>query len=245
MKRKCVFIIGATRGIGLATVEKFAINGYDVVATYNNGSLADAEQICNKNNVKFLPIKMDISKFAEVEKGFQMAFEVMGKIDAVVCNAGISLGEKLLCDQSVEDIDRIIDVNLKGMIYCNRQAQKHLLNQKYASIVNIASIYGLYGGSCESAYSASKGGIIALTKAMSDECACFGVRVNAVAPGCIETEMTAFLSQEEKENIVARTPLGRIGGAEDVANAVFFLASEESSFITGEVLTVSGGVTKF
>lgn len=245
MERKCAFVIGATKGIGLAIVEKFAGSGYDIVATYNSGSLSRAEQICDKNKVKLLSVKMDVSKFEDVEKGFQMAFEVMGKIDAIVYNAGISLGEKLLCDQSVEDIDSIIDVNLKGAIYCNRQAQKHLLNQKNASIVNVSSIYGIYGGSCESAYSASKGGIVALTKAMSDECACFGVRVNAVAPGCIDTAMTAGFTQQEKDALIEKTPLGRIGKPEDVANAVYFLASEDASFITGEVLTVSGGVTKF
>lgn len=244
MKKKA-FIIGGTKGIGLAMVEKFAQNGYDIIATFNSGNLDKAKEVCEIFNSNLLPIKMDISNYLQVVEGFEFAFSQNDRIDCVVCNSGISLGEKLLCDQSIEEIDKIIDVNLKGVIYCNREAQKHFVNQRYGSIINVSSIYGIYGGCCESVYSATKGGIIALTKAMSDECACIGVRVNAVAPGCIETDMTANLSHEEKDIIIERTPLERIGKPEDVASAVFFLASEESSFITGEVLTVSGGALKF
>lgn len=242
---KCVMVVGATKGIGLATVKKFAENGFDVVATYNKGNLKDAKTFCEKENVKFLPIKMDISNFQEVEKGFAKAFYEMKKIDVIVCNSGISLGEKLLCDQEIIDINKLIDVNLKGIIYCNREAQKHLINQKSGNIVNVSSIYGLYGGCCEAVYSASKGGIIALTKALSDECAFFGVRVNAVAPGCIETSMTDCFSDEEKKIIQEKTPLKKLGKPQDVANVIYFISSDDASFITGEVLTVSGGVLKF
>lgn len=245
MTKNKVLIIGATRGIGLAIVEKFAKEGYDIIATYNSGSLEKAKKICDRYNAGLMPIKMDVSNYKEVEEGFNHAFKETTGITSVVCNSGISLGEKLLCDQSIEDIDKIINVNLKGIIYCNREAQKHMIGQHYGSIVNISSIYGLYGGSCESAYSASKGGIIALTKSLSDECARIGIRVNAVAPGCIDTDMTSYLNNNEKEDIIEKTPLQRIGKIEEVANAVFFLASDESSFITGEVLTVSGGVVKF
>lgn len=243
MNKKRVFVVGGTRGIGLTIVEKFAKEGYDIVATYNTGSLKMASEICEKYNANLTPVKMDVSNYSEVQKGFEIAFKQ--QIDSVVCSSGISLGEKLLCDQSIEDIDKIIDVNLKGIIYCNREAQKHMLGQGCGSIVNISSIYGLYGGCCESAYSASKGGIIALTKALSDECAAMGVRVNAVAPGCIATDMTNNLTEREKEVIIDKTPLKRLGEPKDVANAVFFLAGEDSSFITGEVITVSGGITKF
>lgn len=245
MIKKSVVVVGATRGIGLAVVEKFAQNGYDVVATFNNGSLEKAKEICQKYGAKILPIKMDISKYEDVKNGFETAFKNIDYIDCVVCNSGISLGEKLLCDQSIEEIEQIINVNLKGIIYCNREAQKHFINQKHGNIVNISSIYGLYGGACESAYSASKGGIIALTKALSEECGEFSLRVNAVAPGCIETDMTACYTNEEKEEIKNKTPLKKLGTTSDIANAVFFLASDDASFITGEVLTVSGGATKF
>ncbi|MBO5022126.1 MAG: SDR family oxidoreductase [Clostridia bacterium] len=240
------FIIGATGGIGLALVEKFAQNGYDIVATYNKSDTKAIETICETNKVKLKTIKMDVSNFQSVEEGFKEAFS-SDCIQTVVFNSGISLGEQLLCDQTAEDISKIIDVNLKGALYCNGQAQKHFIDHRMAncSIVNISSIYGIYGGACESAYSASKGGIIALTKALADECASLEVRVNAVAPGFIQTPMTSSYTDEEKNACINRTPLKRLGTPQDVANAVYFLASNDASFITGEVLTVSGGVLKF
>ncbi len=243
--KKVVLIVGGTGGIGRGIVQKFAQNGYDVVATYNSSPTKNIEKICKDCGSNLLTIKMDISDFRSVEQGFDLAFSAMGRIDAVVCNSGISLGEKLLCDFFPQEIDKIVDVNLKGAIYCNREAQKHFINQKYGAIVNVTSIYGLYGGSCESAYSASKGGIVALTKAMAEESGAFGVRVNAVAPGYIKTPMTEGYTDEENRQCIERTPLKRLGTPQDVANAVFFLAGNESSFITGEILTVSGGVLKF
>ncbi len=246
MTKNKAFIIGATGGIGLAIVEKFAENGYDIIATYNSSNTKEIEKICERNKVELKTVKIDVSNFQSVEEGFKDAFS-LNNIQTVIFNSGISLGEKLLCDQPTEDINTIIDVNLKGAIYCNRQAQKHFIDKinKNSSIVNISSIYGLYGGACESAYSASKGGIVALTKAMADECGAFGVRVNAVAPGYIQTPMTDSYSDEEKHACINRTPLKRLGSPQDVANAVYFLASDDTSFITGEVLTVSGGVLKF
>ena len=245
MVKGTVLVIGATKGIGLAVVEKFASQGYNIVATYNSGELIKASQICDKLAVTLFPVKMDISKFDEVEKGFETAFKLVEKIDCIVCNSGISAGEKLLCDQNVDEIEKLIDVNLKGIIYCNREAQKYLMQQKHGSIINISSIYGIYGGCCEAVYSASKGGIIGLTKSMSDECASFGVRVNCVAPGYVATDMTSCFDDDEKAKIMSNTPLKRLGMPIDIANAVYFLASDEASFITGEILTVSGGVLKF
>ena len=128
---------------------------------------------------------------------------------------------------------------------CNKEAMKYLIKQKHGSIVNISSIYGIYGGACESTYSASKAGIIGLTKALAQECGPFGVRVNAIAPGYIQTRMTKVFNDEEKENIKNATPLCRLGNVTDVANATFFLANDDSSFITGQVLEVSGGATIF
>lgn len=243
--KKSVMIVGATGGIGLGLVERFARGGYDIVATYNKSKINEVENICKRYSAKLLSMKMDISIFEDVEKGFEQAFKESDYLDCVVVNSGISVGESLLCDMIVEDIDKTIDVNLKGAIYCNREAQKHFIKQKHGNIVNISSIYGIYGGCCESAYSASKGGIISLTKALADECGCFGVRVNAVAPGCIETKMTEDYLKTQREELENNSPLKRIGKPIDVANAVYFLASEDASFITGEVLTVSGGASKF
>lgn len=244
--KKSVLITGVSGGIGKAVAKKFAENGYDIIATYNsNGIEENLQQFCADKGVNLMPIKMDISSYEEVDKAFDKAFKENSYVDAVVCNAGVCLSEKLLCDCSSEEIDKLVDVNLKGTIYCNSQAMKHFMKIRRGSIVNISSIYGMHGGACEAVYSACKGGINALTKALADECASFGVRVNAVAPGFIQTNMTSCFSEEEKRAIAESTPLKRLGNAEDVANAVYFLASDDASFITGEIITVSGGAETY
>ena len=150
----------------------------------------------------------------------------------------------MLIDKSTEVIDDIISTNLRGTILFNKEALKHFMDNRHGTIVNVSSIYGKTGGSLESIYSSCKAGIIGLTKSLAVEYAPF-VRVNAVAPGCIETKMTSNLSALDKECIVDATPLERLGTPQDVANAIYFLASDESSFITGEVLSVTGGVERF
>jgi 3-oxoacyl-[acyl-carrier protein] reductase len=150
----------------------------------------------------------------------------------------------MLIDKPTETIDEIININLRGTILFNKAILQHFIDQKHGSIVNVSSIYGISGGSLESVYSACKAGIIGLTKSLSIEAAPF-VRVNAVAPGCIETKMTSNLTEIDKTCIIDSTPLDRIGKPEDVANSIYFLASEESGFITGEVLSVTGGVARF
>ena len=143
------------------------------------------------------------------------------------------------------NIDKIIDINLKGTIYCNQILSKYFIKQKHGNIINISSIYGLYGGACESTYSAAKAGIIGLTKALALELAPLNIRVNAIAPGFIETNMTSCFDKQEKENIKKNTPLRRLGKPCDVANAALFLASDRAEFITGEVLSISGGALRF
>lgn len=245
MIRKTVFIIGASGGIGSAIAKEFARDGYNLILSSNNTSLKDIEKICEGYGTKITKLKIDVTKISEIEKGFEKAFETAKYLESVIICPGISLEEKLLCDESVQNIQKLIDVNLLGVVYCNREAQKHFLKVKHGSIINISSIYGIYGGSCESVYSATKGGIIALTKALSDECASFGVRVNCVAPGWIQTNMTKHFNENEVKEIIEETPLKRLGIGEDVAKAVRFLSGDESSFITGEIITVSGGVLKF
>lgn len=246
MIRKGVLIIGANKGIGLAIARKFALMNYDIFGTYNSSSHEELNKIqTNCPDIKVKSLKLDISSPTQIKDVVIEVFSSHPYIDAVVVNSGISLGEKMLCDFSEDEIAQILDINLKGAILVNREVSKYLTSQKHGSIVNISSIYGIYGGSCEAVYSASKAGIIGLTKALSNELAQFNIRVNAVAPGFIQTDMTSNFSDKEKEEIIASTPLHKLGRPDDVANAVYFLASGDSSFITGQVLEVSGGATTF
>lgn len=245
--KKSVLVLGASGGIGEAIAKEFAIAGYDIYATYNNGNLANLRDFCLAKDVELIEINMDIENHASISTVFQYVFSKAEYIESVINATGLSLPEKLLCDESLDNIDKLLNVNLKGAILVTREAMKYFIKLKRGNIINISSIYGLYGGSCETVYSATKGGIIALTKALAQECANFNVRVNCVAPGCIETNMTKhFLdTEEDREQLINSTPLKRIGAPEDVAKAVKFLATEDSSFITGECLTVSGGVLTF
>lgn len=245
--KKSVLILGASGGIGEAIAKEFAVAGYDIYATYNKGNLSNLRAFCNEKNVELTQICMDIENYQSISNAFQEAFSKAEYLESVINSTGLSLSEKLLRDESVENIDRLLNINLKGAILISREAMKYFIKLKRGNIINISSIYGLYGGSCEAVYSATKGGIIALTKALAQECAGFNVRVNCVAPGCIETNMTKqYLNSEEgREQLINSTPLKRIGAPEDVAKAVKFLATEDSSFITGECLTVSGGVLTF
>lgn len=245
--RKSVLILGASGGIGHAVAVEFANSGYDIFATYNNGSIKQLEEICRNKKVNLYAMHMNIENHKNIEDVFKFAFSKADYLQSVINATGLSLQERLLCDENLDNIDKILNVNLKGAIILSREAMKYFLNLKHGSIINISSIYGIYGGSCEAVYSASKGGIIALTKALSQECANFNVRVNCVAPGFIETNMTKryWENEEERESLINSTPLKRTGKPEDVAKAVKFLATDEASFITGECLTISGGAMVF
>ena len=245
MIRKSVIVTGASGDIGFAISKKFAEKGYNIIATYNSGNLDNLKETCKRLNVELFEIKIDLEDANSIENGFKKAFSSMPYIDSIICNAGACEDEVLLCDMTREQINKLLDTNLKGTIICNREAMKYLIKQKHGSIINISSIYGQFGGACESVYSATKAGIIGLTKALALECAPYEIRVNAVAPGFIETKMTSCFNEEEKKNIKNLTPLKRLGKSEDVANVVYFLASEDSSFITGETITVSGGALRF
>lgn len=242
MIRKTVLITGGCGGIGSATAIKFARNGYNVALTYNTTDPKKTENLIKSFGVDCFSVQMNILKEDDVKKAFSEVISRFGVIDCVVCNAGIAEKEFMLIDKNYDEISNVIDVNLKGTILCNREASKYFINLKKGSIVNISSILGVNGCACEVVYSASKSGIIGLTKALSKEVGQFGVRVNAVAPGMILTKMTEGFSEAEKEEIRCATSLKRLGEAEDVANAVYFLATDDASFITGECITVSGGL---
>ncbi len=245
MLRKTVFITGGSGGIGSATALKFASEGYNIATTFLNGEINNLKKECEKYDVKFKAYYMDLTREQSVRETFNKVFSDFEYIDAVVCNAGKADKESLLIDVSMESIDTLLKTNLRGTIICNQEAFKRFLKQKHGAIVNISSIFGINGGPCEAVYSATKGGIIGLTKALAVEGAPFKIRVNAIAPGYIDTKMTAHFTDEEKAHAVSMTPLARIGQGKDIADAVFFLSTENSSFITGEVLTVSGGVLRF
>ena len=242
MIRKSVLITGATGGIGQSLVKVFAQNNYNIVATYFNGDYKSIKKICDDYRVKLTLIRMDLNDKEMIENCVKQAFKE-DYLDCAICNAGISKDETLLCDESDKNIEELINVNFKGTVYCNKYLSKYFLKQKHGSIINISSIYGEYGGACESVYSACKAGIIGLTKSLALELAPY-VRVNAIAPGFIETNMTKRF-ENEKDVLKEKTPLKRLGSGDDVANAALFLASDKSSFITGQVIDVSGGVLRF
>ena len=243
MEKKTVIITGASKGIGYETALLFGEKGWNVVANYNS-----SEEESNKLSQKLsemecdhLIVKADISKHEDVKEMFKKAENKFGQIYSVVCNAGICQ-QALFTDLSDEDIDKMIDVNLKGVIYCCQEAVKTMLHYHEGSIVNISSIYGTNGGSCEVHYSAAKAGVIGLTKGLAKEMGLSNIRVNCIAPGAIETPMNAHLTQETIDILNDETPLGRMGKAREIAESIYFMASEKSSFITGQVLGVNGGI---
>ena len=243
MIRKTAFIIGASSDIGRAAAIFFAQNGYNLALTYNNAQI-DLFAILQNYNIDHKAYQLDITNIQRVENVFQQVFEDFDYVDCVIICPGVSTLEKMLIDAPEDEMAQIIDVNLKAIAVCNKNASKFLLKQHHGAIVNLSSVYGISGGACEAIYSATKAGIIGLTKALARECAPF-VRVNAVAPGFIETKMTSHFTQEEKKKITDKIPLARLGKSEDVAKAIYFLASDASAYITGEILTVSGGTTIF
>ena len=244
MIRKTAIITGAFGDTGMAIAKKFAQNGYNLALSYLNSFSADFISELKSYNIEVLALPCDQTKEVDIINFINSTFKEFEYVDTFVACAGKAEAVQYLTEKSTDLIDDIISTNFRGTILFNREVLKHFLSQKHGSIVNISSIYGISGGSLESVYSACKAGIIGLTKSLAVEAGPF-VRVNAVAPGCIETKMTNNLSGVDKQCVIDSTPLDRLGLPEDVANAVYFLASDESSFITGEVLEVTGGVVRF
>lgn len=243
MIRKTVIITGGFGDIGKAIAEKFASNGYNIAMTFLNSFDNDFIVKLKGFGVDVLALRCDQTSESEIINFINTATHEFEYIDAIVCNAGKAEPEELLAEKSTGLIDEILSVNLRGTIIFNREISKYFLAQKHGSIVNISSIYGETGGSMESVYSACKGGINALTKSLATELAP-NIRVNAVAPGIINTKMNNDISKEAIIYAKNQTPLARLGEPQDVANAVWFLCNEESSYITGEILTVSGGALR-
>lgn len=241
--KKTAVITGGSRGIGRSMVLSFAQKGYNVIFCYekNENAAFETEKEARKLGAEVYAFKTDVSKSEEVEKLFAFAEEKFSGADVLICNAGIGR-QRLFTDITDEDFERMIGVNLKGVFYCCRRALPYMIRNKWGRIINITSMWGETGGSCEVDYSAAKAGVTGLTKALAKEVGPSGITVNAVSPGVIETDMNRALTTEDMAALADETPLCRIGRPEEVAAAAVFLAGEEAGFVTGQVLGVNGGI---
>jgi 3-oxoacyl-[acyl-carrier protein] reductase len=244
---KIAIVTGAGRGgrgIGRGIALALANAGADIAITART-NIADAEAVAEavrETGRTALAIQCDVSDAASVEGLFATVKEQLGRVDILVNNAGITR-DTLLLRMSEDDWDGVLDANLKGTFLCTRAAAKIMLKQKSGRIINITSVNGQVGSPGQANYSASKAGMIGFTKSVARELASRNITVNAVAPGFIDTQMTDFVSGDSREKLLEKIPLGRFGTAEDVGAAVAFLASEAASYITGQTLTIDGGLT--
>lgn len=241
---KVALITGGSRGIGEKIAEKFATEGYNLVINYvsNIENVEELEaRIKGNSNIEILFVQSDVTSFESCENMINKAIEKFGHIDVVVNNAGITK-DGLLMRMKEEDFDKVINVNLKGTYNVTKNAIPHMMKQKYGRIVNISSVVGVSGNAGQANYAASKAGIIGFTKSVAKELASRNILANCVAPGFIKTDMTDVLSDSVKESINAQIPLKKMGTAEEVAKAVYFLGNEENTYITGQVLNVDGGM---
>ncbi len=244
MIKKSVIISGGFGDIGKAVAEKFAKNGYNVALTYHNNIDLEFIEKLKSFGVEAIAMRCDQAVETDIINFVHATIKEFEYVDTFVSCAGLAESPEFLTQKETNEIDNLISVNLRGTILFNREILKYFMKNKHGNIVNISSIYGISGGSLESVYSACKAGIIGLTKSLAVECAPY-VRVNAIAPGAVDTKMISNLSEDDKEYVINQTPLGRLGTPEDIANLTYFLASDESSFVTGEVIEISGGVVRY
>lgn len=241
--RKVALVTGGSRGIGRAICVRLAKDGMDVVFNYNSGEEAAKETIaqCEAYGVKAYGFQANVGSSEECTSLVKKAMEVSGRIDVLVNNAGITR-DGLIMKMTDKDFCDVIDVNLNGTFYMLRDVSKIMLKQRAGRIVSISSIVGISGNAGQVNYSASKAGIIGMTKSLARELAARKITVNAIAPGMIETDMTGVLSDDTKAKILDSIPLKEMGKAEDIANAVSFLVGDDARYITGQVISVDGGM---
>lgn len=242
-EKKTVLITGSSRGIGKATATKYAENGYNVVinCALSQNELLQTEKELKELNKNILAIKCDISDYSETEKMFTEIKKHFGAIDILVNNAGISyIG--LFNLMSPHEWQKIMNVNVNGVYNCCHLSLSDMINKKNGCIINISSMWGNTGASCEAVYSASKGAVNSFTKALAKELGPSGINVNAISCGVIDTKMNEFLSTEERTSLIDEIPLMRFGKPEEVASLVYFLSSKEAKYLTGQIITLDGGM---
>ena len=242
-ERKVALITGATRGIGKEIALELAKNGFDIAVNYRSmqDDMEDLKKEIEENNVRCEFVGADVANFEQCENMVKETIEKYGKIDVLVNNAGITK-DGLIMRMKKEDFEAVIDINLVGTFNVTRNVIPYMIKQKSGRIINVSSVVGVAGNAGQTNYSASKAGVIGFTKSLAKEVASRNILVNAIAPGFIDTDMTKVLSDNVKEGINAQIPLKRMGTPNEVAKVVKFLASEDSSYITGQVINIDGGM---
>lgn len=240
---KIALVTGASRGIGRAAAKMLAAQGAYVYVNYLGSENAAEETVAEiaNNGGKAEALQCNVADFQACGEMIASIIKKSGRLDILVNNAGITK-DGLLMKMSEEDYDQVLDINLKGTFNTIRHASRYLLKQRSGKIINIASVSGVLGNAGQANYSASKAGVIGLTKSAARELASRGICVNAIAPGYVETDMTDGLSEQVKAQMLAQIPLGRAASPEEIANVVLFLASEQSAYMTGQILSVDGGM---
>ncbi len=235
-------ITGASRGIGKAIAELFAENNYNVVINYRSSDVKANELMerLKRKNLSAMLIKADVSVREQVDEMYAEIKQAYGGVDVLVNNAGIA-EQKLFTDVSEDDWDNMFDINVKGMFNCTQAVLNDMISAKYGKIINISSIWGLVGASCEVAYASSKAAVIGFTKSLAKELGPSNICVNCIAPGIIDTDMNASLDDKAINELKEQTPLIRLGSVADIANLALYLASDKANFITGQIISPNGG----
>ncbi len=242
--RKVALVTGAGKGIGKVVAIELSKSGYDIAINYrsNEQEALEVKKECEKNGAKAEIIKADVSKFEECENLFKEIKNKFSKIDLLINNAGITK-DNLIIRMSPEDFQDVINANLNSAFYCMKLASRIMMKQRSGKIISISSVVGLHGNPGQTNYSASKAGIIGMTKTLAKEFSSRNITVNAIAPGFIKTSMTDKLPEDIVNTMLENIPLGKFGNPEDIANTVMFLGSDSANYITGQVISVDGGMS--